>query len=196
MKKETKNSMQNKFLPEFETFGDLVDYLENEMNIYENLLLDITNLDVDWLAQPSVAFKWNQLFNVAQFLLRQLETELKEQIAEKYLYLKQKAVEEKEKTTEALLNNRVLTDPDIINLQTDLFDGQYVTDILSSAKKAIDDRRRTLEGLTELFVTHYFVSERDNQALKELGGEKEEQQQNQALNKNEKLKTLLKSRRK
>ncbi len=196
MKKETKNSMQNKFLPEFETFGDLVDYLENEMNIYENLLLDITNLDVDWLAQPSVAFKWNQLFNVAQFLLRQLETELKEQIAEKYLYLKQKAVEEKEKTTEALLNNRVLTDPDIINLQTDLFDGQYITDILSSAKKAIDDRRRTLEGLTELFVTHYFVSERDNQALKELGGEKEEQQQNQALNKNEKLKTLLKSRRK
>lgn len=188
--------MKDELFPKFNDFNEVVSYLEEQMDLYDDLTLDITNLDTNWLEQPQIAFSWNQLFNAAQFTLRQLENKLKTLSAEMYLEIKQIAVEEKEKTTEALLNNRVSTNKKIMKLQTDIFDAQYIVDILSSAKKAMDDRRRALEGLTELFVTHYFVSERDNQALKELGGEKVEEEQAKVLNQSEKLKTLLKNRRK
>lgn len=188
--------MQDELFPKFDDFEEIVAYLEDETNLKKDLLLDITNLDTNWLEQPQIAFSWNQLYNAAQFTLRKMENKHKTLSAETYLQIKQKAVRENEKTTEALLNNRVSTDPIIKKLQEEIFDAQYIVDILSSIKKSMDDRRRALEGLTELFVTHYFVSERDNQALKELGGEKVEEEQTQALNQSEKLKTLLKNRRK
>lgn len=184
------------FLQKFSSIKEIVEILETDFNIFDDLSLDITILDEDWLKQPQISFKWNQITNNAQHFLASLERNLKEIFAEMYLEYRQIAIDNKEKFTEGSLNNQIEITKDVIILKEKILETQYIINLLTSAKKAVDDRRRALEGLTQLFATNYFTNERDNKILKEIGKTKAEQNHEAALNKSVRMKKILKSRKK
>ncbi len=172
------------------TFEELIEEIEVESVILHDLKLDILTLDESWIEQPHISFKWNRLSNQGDFCLRTKERELKEVEAERYLFLKQSHIEAGEKCTEASLVAEISSDAIVCKLREDISYMQYVCVLLVSAKKAIDDRRRALEGLTSLFTTQYFTSIRDNPVMRELAQNTVGQIATEALENNQRLRKL------
>ena len=184
------------FIPSIDTIEDVVAHIEDKLDLTADLTLNILTLDDNWLAQPTISFQWNQLTNIAEHCLKVLERKLKEKSSALYLNIKQKHADQNIKITEAALAHEVINTDFIIIIQEEINEAQYIVSLLVSTKKAIDDRRRSLDGLTNLYTSNYFQNQTDAPALKELGDAKCEEEQHAALNKSEKLKRILKKREK
>ena len=179
-----------------DTIEDVIAHIEDELDLTDDLTLNILTLDDNWLTQPTISFRWNQITNIAEHCLKNMERKHKEQAAELYLAIKREHLENNTKITETALANEVAATQTIKDLQSDICDAQYIVSLLITTKKAVDDRRRSLDGLTSLYTSNYFQNQTDAPALKELGDAKYEEEQHVALNKSDKLKRLLKKRKK
>ncbi len=172
------------------TVEELITEIENESQLLLDLQLDILLLDVAWVAQPQISFKWNRFSNIADHLLRKKENDTKKEAAELYLDIRTNHVELGEKYTEGLLTNEVAAAPKMLELKEDVLFLQHLSNILISGKKSVDDRRRALESLVSLFATHYFTSNTDNPVLRELSTDQTHAAHSDALANNKRLNTL------
>jgi len=172
------------------TVEELIDEIENESQLLIDLKLDIMSLDTAWLAQPQISFKWSRFSNIADYLLRKKEHDVKKKAAELYLDIRTEHIELGEKYTEGLLTNEVAASIPMLSLKEEVLFLQYLSSILISGKKSVDDRRRALESLVSLFATHYFTSSTDNPVLKELSTDQTHAAHSDALANNKRLKTL------
>ena len=171
------------FIPNITTIDDVVAEIEDNLNLQEDLTLNILTLDDDWLQQPIVSIQWNQLTNVAEHCLKNLEKKHKEKTSELYLEIKHEHIDQNIKITETALAHEVNISETVIKMQNEIHEAQYIVSLLISAKKAIDDRRRSLDGLTNLYTSNYFQNQTDAPALKDLGDAKFDEQQHEAFNK-------------
>lgn len=172
------------------SLDDLLEEIEKNAELLSDLKLDVLTLDASWIEQPVLSFQWNRLSNLAEYCLKQEEKGLKDLQAETYLRIRSQLLDAGEKVTETLLANKVATDKAVTDVGETVAYLQYICTLLVSAKKAIDDRRRALEGLVTLHSTQYFTNTVENPALEELGTQKVKEQHKEVLENNKRLRKI------
>jgi hypothetical protein len=190
-----KNAPQKRKITDVILLEELLLEIESEAALLQDLQLDILTLDTSWVEQPALSFKWNQLSNRADYCLKSAEKSVKDLQASVYLAKREELTADKIKFTEALLNSLVAEDAEIQEKQEDILYLQYICNLLVSAKKAIDDRRRALEGLVSLHSTQYFTNGHSNPLLEELGDNKVQEQHTAVLENNQRLRKLRSKRK-
>ena len=168
----------------------LMQTIENEAELLQSLQLDVLTLDVSWIEQPALSYRWNKMHNIAEYHLKRREKKLVDLKASLYLETRASFMENKEKFTEAVLTNTVAAVGSVSELQDEISDLQYICSLLISTKKAVDDRRRALEGLVSLHSTQYFTNGTNNPILEELGNQQVEEQHHKVLSNNKRLRKL------
>lgn len=195
MLKIKKGGVKMKFIPEIKTIEQVVEFIEKELNLHDDLLLNIHTLDDNWLDQPTISFQWRQLLNVAEHCLKVLERQFKEKSSEHYLTIKSQYAQDGTKVTEAALAHEVTNTQSIVSIQAEIVEAQYIVNLLTSVTRAVEDRKRSLDGLTHLYTSNYFQNQVDAPALKELGDAKVQEHQTDVVNKNERFKKLMAKRK-
>ena len=131
------------------------------MNYEEDIRIDETALDVEWLEQPRLMIKYarnsaeaSRRVEIAKARLDLVRAELDRDIRTvptKY---------EIEKVVEAVVTNTILMQPKYQEKEAELIDARYEYEIARNAVYAINARKDALENLVKLHGMQYFAGPR------------------------------------
>jgi glycine betaine/choline ABC-type transport system substrate-binding protein len=150
------------------------------MNInYENeIRIDETALDVEWLEQPRLFMKYAR--NAAQARKRVDEAKEALDVAKAELDKKIRSNPKKygvEKITENAISNLIIKQDTYKEAMQEFSDARYEADIAQSAVSAFNQRKEALENLVKLFGMQYFSGPRVPRDLSQEYKKKETQKQ-------------------
>lgn len=128
------------------------------MNYEQDIRIDETALDVEWLEQPALMFRYAQMcaearqeFDKAKENLDLVRAELDRAIrANPDSY-------DIEKITDKVVENTIPTQDEFKEASTALIEAKFQLDIAYGAVKAIDARKDSLENLVKLHGQSYFA---------------------------------------
>jgi len=146
------------------------------MNYEEDIKIDETSLDVEWLEQPKLFMRYaryaaetQKMFDLAKTNLDLVKAEL------------DKAVREDpdkfgiEKLTETVVLNTILSLPEYKEANEKCINAKYEADIAKSAVRAFEQRKEALENLVRLHGQQYFAGPKIPRDLSFEVKQKEEQ---------------------
>lgn len=125
-----------------------------------DLSIDALALDMEWLEQPILFFKYSEALAKAR------KAKDKAKIA--YLIararVRKELADKGQKTTEAVIEEEVSTTPEM----DDYIEACYVEDLLDAAVRAMHQRKAALENMVELLKMQYFSSPKEPRDLANL----------------------------
>lgn len=129
-----------------------------ELNYEEDIRIDHTALDVEWLRQPELMRRYTK----HQAETERAKSEAKEhlQVGKAQIELEIRANPKKfglEKSTEAAIQSAVLLHPDYQKLSQEFLSAKYEDDIARGAIAAMEQRKAALENLVRLLNASYFA---------------------------------------
>jgi DNA polymerase II large subunit len=128
------------------------------MNYEQDMRIDETALDVEWLDQPSLMMKYAQISASTRMELDKAKEKLELVRAEL-----DKAVRSNpdrysiDKITEAVVTAVIISHKDYQKASNTLIEAKYENDIAYGAVKAVDARKDALENLVRLHGQQYFA---------------------------------------
>jgi hypothetical protein len=128
------------------------------MNYLEDIKIDESGLDVEWLNQPRLVFTYSE--EVAKNKKRLDLKNEKLSILRAELDRKIRTNPDKygiEKITEGAVSNTILTQEEYKELTREVIEVRYDYDMSRSALSAIDSKKSALENLVKLHGQNYFA---------------------------------------
>jgi len=148
------------------------------MNYEQDIRIDETALDVEWLEQPRLMMKYarhaadcRMNLDLAKERVDFVKAELDKHIRENPKYYKM------EKVTESAIQNIIITQEKYMDAEEKLIHARYDLDIANAAVRALDARKEALENLVRLYGLQYFAGPR---VLRDLRTEVENREKRQA----------------
>ena len=149
------------------------------MNYEQDIRIDETSLDVEWLGQPMLMIKYarhaadcRMNLDLAKERVDFVKAELDKNIREKPSSFKI------EKLTESAIQNIILTQEKYMDAEEKLIHARYELDIANAAVRALDARKDALENLVRLHGQQYFAGPRIPRDLKAEVEKREQKQVN------------------
>ncbi len=135
-------------------------------SIDQELGIDPDALDVEWLNQPRVFMKYSEMVAQAKLEVDMAKEDLDVVKAE----LDRDIRSNPEafgiaKIVEAVVTNTIILQVKYAEANTILFQAKYKAEILASAVKAFDQRKKALENLVTLFGQSYFAGPKEPRNL-------------------------------
>lgn len=129
------------------------------MSEYENdIRIDETALDVEWLEQPSLMMKYARTSSHARMILDQKKEALELVKAELDREIRTNPSRFGiEKVTEAVVTAAIISHADYKEASDALISAKFESDIAQGALKAFDARKDALENLVKLHGMQYFA---------------------------------------
>lgn len=149
----------------------------DEHNDYmEDMRIDETALDYEWLEQPTLMFKYAKLTADAKLTLDKVKDKLDFVRAELDGRIRANPKEfGMEKITESAIMNTIISQEEYIQMQKDLLKAKYNFDITRGAADAISARKDALENMVKLFGMQYFAGPNVPHNVFEIRKKKNEQ---------------------
>jgi len=129
----------------------------NETQFEKDLSLDLENLETEAVCQPELYFKYCSLAREAQeaFQMAKLDLSITE------AQLAQKIRENPKafgltKTTETAIKEAIILHPKYREAYQNMVKARGESDILGKAEQAMDQRKRMIESLVQLYGREYF----------------------------------------
>lgn len=131
--------------------------------------IDENELDAEWLGQPKLRFSYSLKLAEAQHAFDEAKANLKLVEAEVEMDARESPEDYNlTKVTDASVKAAVLTSDRYKKAQKGLNDAQYRVNILWAAVNSIDDRRKALEKLVDLWQGSYFGEPRASASAREV----------------------------
>lgn len=128
-----------------------------ELDYADDISVDRDNLDLEWLEQPTLIFKYAEAVANAKSEYEHMKR--KEAVVRAEIALDARESPENydlEKVTEATIKEAVECSEEVCELYADLIRKQHEVAILQGAAKAIDVKKSALENLVRLHGQNYF----------------------------------------
>ena len=132
-------------------------------NFERELRIDESALDVEWLEQPRLFFKYAQQLTEAEREADLAKDNL--DYVKAKLDLKIRGENTEKKPTEAQILSNIIIDEKYREAQTKFIDAKEKAKLLGVAVKAIDTRKNALENLVRLFGQQYFAAPKEPRDL-------------------------------
>jgi hypothetical protein len=138
------------------------------MNYENDIKIDETALDVEWLDQPSLMMKYARILAEAR-----LELDRAKEAVDLIKAKLDKDIRTSPndygigKITESVVENAIIAQPAYVVANQELMQAKYDNDIAYGAVKAIDARKDALENLVRLHGQQYFAGPKMPRDLKE-----------------------------
>lgn len=145
------------------------------MDYKDDVFIDESSLDIEWLEQPSLVIKYGQI--VADMELRLGHKKMTLDITKAGI---DKDVRTSpgdygiEKITETVVSNAILEHPDYQEAHKSVLEAQYEYNVARTALTAIIQRKDALENLVRLHGQQYFAGPSVPRQLAQKRKEKEE----------------------
>lgn len=133
---------------------------EREINIDRDLRIDETGLDVEWLNQPSLMFKYSREFARAEREVSRLKEKIKVERAKlsKEVRLNpERYIKGDIKVTEAVYHGIIDTHQTIRDLEAELIEAEYEVTMVKGAVESVKQRKDALQDLVKLHGQNYFA---------------------------------------
>jgi len=158
-----------------------------DLNFDQDLAIDETALDVEWLDQPRRYMKYCKLYAEAGHRVRRIEERMKILRSQIILKAASKGTGRSGGPTQQQIEASFRVDAEHQRLKRLLNSTQHVYDLLNGAVFAFQQRKTALEQLVTLYGQQYFAGPslpRDLSAerLKHLGNEKVKKRVDDSLN--------------
>lgn len=132
--------------------------MKQELNYEQDVSIDESALDVEWLKQPTLVRLYNQ--EVAE-RKRQL-AKLNEQLVILRAELTRKINTNPEeygisKTTVDVVNSTIVIQEEYQDLKNQIIESEYELEIVMGGSRALDHKKTSLENLVKLFGQNYFA---------------------------------------
>lgn len=131
------------------------------MNYEEDIKIDETSLEIEWLNQPSLMMKYSrhaanmqQELDVKRQELDVTKAELDKAIRENPSNF---SISKEIKITEAVVTGAILKSKRYKLVYSEYLDAKYEYDVAQAAVKAFEHRKVALENLVKLFIGQYFA---------------------------------------
>ncbi len=158
------------------------------MSLRDDVKININHLDQAAIDQPTLYAEWAEKWADAVMKRDQLKEQLSAVKAEAddsiranpkgYGWTLDKA------PTEAWVAAQVIQHKKVVKVSEDYLNAQYAVNMLSVGKEALEHRRKSLEILTSLYASSYFVAKsRTDHNYVETLSEKGKEEQNEGLSK-------------
>jgi len=139
-----------------------------DLNYKEDLAIDESALDLEWLGQPALMLKYTQALAKAR---REVDR-LKEKLSVTKAELDQKIRKRPdnfdiEKITETVIQNTIILQVDYQDDMNDLIEAQYEQQMLQGAVSAVDQKKQALENMVKLYGQQYFAGPKVSRDLEQ-----------------------------
>lgn len=146
--------------------GEDEKYYEEDLNYEEDLAIDPHQLDEEWLKQPSLYMQYAHQSALSQ----KIRDKAKERLEVVRAQLDKKIRKdpgkyEVIKVTETTVANAILEQKEYQEAKQDFDELSYDANILQSAVRAFEQRKKALEGLVTLWVGNYFSGPKEPRIL-------------------------------
>lgn len=128
------------------------------LNYEQDLAIDETALDLEWLGQSMLMIKYVE----ASASARREVDRMKERLSVKRAELAKNIRKNPgdwgiEKVTNDSVNECIITEKSYKDVQDDLIDAQYEYQMASGAVQAVEQRKQALENMSKLLGLQYFA---------------------------------------
>jgi hypothetical protein len=155
-----------------------------ESNYAEDIRIDETVLDIEWLEQPALMFKYAKLTAEAKQVLDKAKDKVDYVRAELDSKIRRDPKEyDLEKVTEGAVMNTIILQEEFIEAQQAYLDAKFNFDIVRGAAEAISARKDALENMVKLYGMQYFAGPRVPHDLTDMRKRKAEVNETKAANK-------------
>ena len=157
------------------------------MNYENDIKIDETSLDVEWLQQPSLMMKYAEQVSRAQAdteIMKQDLDILKAEIDKKIRANPEKY--EIAKITESVILNTIIQQKEYQEANIEYIEAMYELNMTKNAVKAIDGKKTSLENLVKLHGQQYFAGP---SVPRDLSKEWKEKEKTKNSNKKIKIRT-------
>lgn len=138
-----------------------------DLNYEQDLAMDPHELDEEWLRQPVLYMAYSEELAKASKVYAYAKEDLDVFRAEldKRIRLDPKAHTGLDKATETAIAGAILMDKDYRERQAGLIELRYRVDILSSAVKAFEHRKKALEKEVDLCLAGYYAGPKEPRSI-------------------------------
>ena len=127
------------------------------MNYEADIEIDPEGLDVEWLKQPRLMFRYAKLAAEARDKISRLEEKLECWDARKGLRIrKDPSKYGLDSVTEKGITSVLLSDETHMEISKEISDAKFEQDVLSAAVRALDAKKSALENMVRLHGQNYF----------------------------------------
>lgn len=118
--------------------------------------IDTLKLHEEWIQQPLLYTEYGGALARASELRDLLKDRLEWRKAELNTRVRENKAKKGEKITETLIESLVLQEPEYLEVSNDLRSITGIVSELSVIVKSLDQRKKALEGLVQLYIGEYF----------------------------------------
>ena len=123
------------------------------MSFQEDIQIDKSRLDEEWLQQPTLLFKYSEQLAGAEKNLDLIELKRDTIIAE----LTADSADETGLTSEYKIKQWINRQPTYQEVQREKIEAKYQLNILRGVVRAFEHRKKSLENMVSLFLSNYYA---------------------------------------
>lgn len=152
--------MEEKKLTEYEKYQELLDEFEDLLPI------DETDLHNEWRLQPVIYRKYSEALSMVSLVKDMVKNELEKLRAKLYIKIKEDGLKNNKKLTESHLESYILVDEEYQKMERKFINIMKMERSFIGCIKSLDQRKKALEGLVQLYVNEYFSIPREPKTRK------------------------------
>jgi hypothetical protein len=133
------------------------------MDFEKDVNIDLDALEMEWLKQPTLYFKYSKQMEACADEMRELElqvdiirSELDNEIRKEFM-----SRDEKKKLTEKMIEAMILQNSNYQKVVKEYNDKKYEFNILKSTVEALNQKKYALENLVKLWLGGYYATPKD-----------------------------------
>jgi hypothetical protein len=137
-----------------------MEHNKTDLEYERDLCIDESALDVEWINQPTLMFKYSRELAKAEKEVSRLKEKISVERARLDKDIRSNPVKYKVgdiKITEAVVSNAIVTNKDFQELTKDLIEAQYEVNMVKGAVDAVKQRKDALQDLVRLHGQQYFA---------------------------------------
>jgi len=127
----------------------------------KDLAIDKYNLDSLCENQASLYFFYSEKLAKLDNELGDIKFKLKEMEAGLDIYFRTNGISPDIKTTEAAISSAITSNKEVSDLRKDVIEKQKEMNSLENMLKALDQKKKMLELLVQLYVHNYYCTDKD-----------------------------------
>ena len=129
-----------------------------KLNYEQDLHIDQTALDLEWLGQAQLMLKYTEASASARREVDRLKEKLSVVRAESDKHIRSHPnMYSIEKVTESIIQSTIILEDDYQKAQAELIDAQYEWQMMQGAVSAVEQRKQALENMSRLLGLQYFA---------------------------------------
>jgi len=150
---------------DLEEFDDLEEYDFSKL-----LSIDINELDSEWVRQPRIFEKICRMSSRAKREVEHCKNVLEALKAEKASIIRKNPGKHGLlKITDKAIEAAILEDKEYLSAVTRAMDAKYQSDVLTGAVRALEHKKDSLEYLTRLYLSNYFIGPSEGSGASMVG---------------------------